>query len=360
MLKTRALLTLLPLLLPSVLTAYNTREHKEFAAAAALAACPADTPLCAELNANLPFFLYGSIHEDEAVKGHKAVFNGVEFREEEPERYGPCSEYVVAGKKHMYCNHYFFLDSFLAGKEEGSCGGNMLGATDPDCGPGGFRWESARQRGLRLWAEKVMPHYNSGKPEGKARAYYWLGRVAHLLADVAVPAHDIPHKMGHVEFEHRCFEYEASRMEAGPLPALPRDENISSLYVELARNTLSVHDAVRAEECRFSPLLKGCERLRATPTLPLESGSLIRDSLLTDAIMKSKSSALNKPEIIAERQLARRQLELIRPLTVAYTARLLELFGAQAGLAVKDLEVPAEAPACAFEGRVVRFDGAPR
>lgn len=355
----RALLMLLPLL-PSALQAYNSPEHKEFASGAALAACPADTPLCSELGANLPFFLYGSVREDEAAKGHKETFNGVEFRDEEPERYGPCSEYVVAGKKYMYCNHYFFFNSYLAGGPEGSCGSSMLGATDPDCGPGGFRWESARQRGLRLWTEKVMPNYYSAKPDGKARAYYWLGRVAHLLADVAVPAHDIPHKIGHVEFEHRCFEYEAGRVEPGQLPAAPQYGDVGSLFVELARNTLSVHDAVRADECRRSPQLKGCDKLRATPTLPLESGGFIRDSLLTDAIMKAKPSVLDKPEIVAELKLARRQLEIIKPLTVAYTARLLELFGAQAGLAVMDLQPPAEATAVAFEGRAVSFDGAPR
>jgi hypothetical protein len=101
--------------------------------------------------------------------------------------------------------------------------------------------------------------------------------------------------------------------------------------------------------------------MRATPTLPLESGGFVRDTLLTDAIMKGKAKALNTTEMKAERALARKQLAVIKPLTVAYTARLLELFGVQTGLSVQDIEVPVEVPTGdAFEGRAVNFDGALR
>jgi hypothetical protein len=43
------------------------------------------------------------------------------------------------------------------------------------------------------WDQKVIPLYLSGKKEGNEEkvneAYYWLGRVAHLLEDATVPAH---------------------------------------------------------------------------------------------------------------------------------------------------------------------------
>lgn len=360
MIKPLALPALLLPLFSFNLYAYNPADHKAFAADAAASLCAARPagPFCAELAANLPFLLHGAVMEDMAAKGHKETFNGVEFRDEEKDAYGPCSEYVVTGKKYMYCNHYFFLESYLGGGPEGSCGSNMLGATNPDCGKKDHRWESARQRGLRLWKEKVMPYYTGVRPDGKARAYYWLGRVAHLLADVAVPAHDTPHKMGYAEFEHRAFEYEAGHVETGPLPSETVPADISALYTGLAGRTLEINAAVRAAECRRSPQAKGCEKMRATPTLPLESGGFVRDTLLTDAIMKGKSKALNTPEMKAERALARKQLALIKPLTVAHTARLLELFGAQAGLSAQDIEVAVEVPAGdAFEGRAVNFDG---
>ena len=327
----------------SPLLAYNPSDHKEFAAGSAAAACAGGAAqFCAELNEYLPFLLHGAVMEDEAVKGHKEIFNGVEFREEEAQYYGPCSAYVLAGKKHMYCNHYFFLESYLSGGWEGACGASMLGATPPECtGDLPFRWESARQRGLRLWKEKVLPNYFGGKPDSKARAYYWLGRVAHLLGDVSVPAHLVPHKIGYVEFEHRVYEFEAGRVETGPLPqgALPGDLN--GLFEELAKQTLAIHDASRSGECRRDPGIAGCESGRASPTRPLQSWLGIRNIKLTNDIMNAKAKALSKPEIIQERKLARRQLEQIKPLTVAFTAKLLELFGAQAGLAVQDIALPA-------------------
>lgn len=355
----------LPLLLACLagpVSAYNSPEHEDFAGTAAAAACAAapGSAFCSELGENLPFLLYGAVREDEAPRGHDAVFNGVRFSEEEPGAYGPCREYVVAGKSYMYCNHYFFVTDYLAGGAEGSCGSRMTGATDNLCeGKDPFRWESARQRGLRLWKEKVLPNYFSGAPDGRARAYYWLGRVAHLLADVAVPAHVIPHKIGYVEFEHRVFEYEAGRSPIGALPDAATPGTVDGLFTGLAVGTLRAHDESRSAECRREPAVSGCDRGRASPTRPLESRLTVKNLLLTDAIMKAKPGALGKPEIARERRLAAAQLAVIKPLTAAYTAALLRLFAVEAALQPRGVDLSslqAEIP----PGRAVDFDGALR
>jgi hypothetical protein len=362
MIKPAALLCLLLSLPPAQLFAYNTREHKAFAADAAAAVCAAvPGALCAEITDNLPFLLYGAAMEDEGYKDFKAVFNGVEFSDEEPDKHGPCKSGWLYGERHMYCNHYFFVANFLAGRPEGSCGSNLLDATTPDCdGRKPFQWESARQRGLRLWSEKVIPNYSAGSAEGRARAYYWLGRVAHLLGDMTVPAHVVPHKINYVEFEHRVFEYEAAFVETEGASPIPATADLGGLFVELARGALEVQAQVRSGECLRQPALTGCDKGRATPTRPLESRLKLKNALFTDAIMKAKPEVLSRPEILAERDLARRQLAVIKPLTVAYTARLLQLFGAQTGLSVREIALPAVDAAPSFEGRSVDFDGAPR
>jgi len=358
--KAAALLCLLLSLPPAHLFAYNTREHKAFVSEAAAAACAAAPgALCADITEHLPFLLYGAAMEDEGYKDFKTVFNGLEFRDEEPDKHGPCKSSWLYGERHMYCNHYFFLDNFLGGRPEGSCGSNLLDATTPDCdGRKPFQWESARQRGLRLWSEKVIPNYSAGGAEGRARAYYWLGRVAHLLTDMSVPAHVVPHKIDHMEFEHRVFEYEAAFAEADGVAAIPATADLNGLFVGLAGGALEVQAQVRSGECLRQPELTGCDKGRATPTKPLESGLKLKNMLFIDAIMKAKPDALSKPEITAERGLARRQLAVIKPLTAAYAVRLLQLFGAQTGQSVRDIAVPVEVPAAGvFEGRAVSFDG---
>lgn len=340
----RALRYLLLLLLAAPAAAYNYPEHETFASAAVTAVCARDasSPLCTEIKGNLPFLLHGAAMEDEAAKGYKEIFNGVAFRDEEPSSaYGPCREYVLAGKTYMYCNHYFFVRSYLAGGPEGSCGRSMLGATDPACeGDGAFRWESARQRGLRLWKEKVIPYYYGSAPDSKARAYYWLGRVAHLLADVSVPAHLLPHTIGYVEFEHRSYEYEAAHTGIGPLPAVPVPGDLNGLFEELAKNTLETHDAVRAGECRRDPGVAGCDKMRASPSRPLESSISLRNIKLTNDLIGGKPGAVGRPEILSERVLARRQLAVVKPLTMLFTVRMLELFGEQAALTPLPVAVP--------------------
>ncbi len=71
---------------------------------------------------------------------------------------------------HPYCNHFWDPD-----------GG-------PDAGLNVFarQWQSAYRRAQHLWDGKVIPLYQGGQID---QAYYWLGRIAHLLADISVPAH---------------------------------------------------------------------------------------------------------------------------------------------------------------------------
>lgn len=73
-------------------------------------------------------------------------------------------------------------------------------ADEGDCSKGLCRRRNAWRRGTLLWSgpEGVLPFYLKGD---KARAYDRLGHVAHLLADMATPAH------AHREFHgsDRCF-----------------------------------------------------------------------------------------------------------------------------------------------------------
>ncbi len=46
-------------------------------------------------------------------------------------------------------------------------------------------YDSAYVRAQMLWDTHVIPNY----PSNMSEAYYWLGRIAHLLTDMAVPAH---------------------------------------------------------------------------------------------------------------------------------------------------------------------------
>ena len=68
------------------------------------------------------------------------------------------------------------------------------------------RWDSAYIRAQKLWDVRVLPLYRAGR---KDEAYYWLGRVAHLLADMSVPAH------AHRDFHPLWESYERSLVERG-------------------------------------------------------------------------------------------------------------------------------------------------
>ena len=327
--------------LSSTALAYQTSDHDRFVVDGADVICPAGTgtPFCAELKKYLPFLRHGAVMEDKAYKGLRETFNGVEFSDEETAlAYGPCKMYAVAGKTYAFCNHYFFVDSFLAGGGEGPCGTSILGATKPECtGASPHQWDSTSQRAKRLWLDKVLPYYQKGTPEAKARAYYWLGRVAHLLADSSVPAHVIPHDIGYIEFEHRVYEDEAGHVETGPLPDEEVPVAMDELFIKLARSSNKTHDTVRADACRREPRQPGCEAGRASPSRPLE-GTVLANVKLTNDIINGKEDALAKPEIRKERELARLQLAQIKPRTVAYTARLLQLFRGEA--AVSEYRIP--------------------
>ncbi|MBI4668880.1 MAG: hypothetical protein HY747_06805 [Elusimicrobia bacterium] len=97
-----------------------------------------------------------------------------------------------------YCNHFWNADG---GPDDGlyAC---WNGAWDgANCER--KHWDSAYRRAQKLWDEEVLPRYNSGD---KAAAYYWLGRIAHLLGDISVPAH--VHKDVHISdsYEHYMAE----------------------------------------------------------------------------------------------------------------------------------------------------------
>ena len=70
---------------------------------------------------------------------------------------------------HPYCHHFWNPDG---GEEAGLYWVKQ--------------WDSAYRRAQTLWDDKVIPNYSSGN---KVEAYKWLGRVAHLLTDMSVPAH---------------------------------------------------------------------------------------------------------------------------------------------------------------------------
>jgi len=65
----------------------------------------------------------------------------------------------------------------------------------------GYQFASSYNKAQELWNKKVICYYighdNKGNacPIDKPQAYYWLGRVVHLLEDLAVPAHvhNVPH-----------------------------------------------------------------------------------------------------------------------------------------------------------------------
>jgi formylglycine-generating enzyme required for sulfatase activity len=44
----------------------------------------------------------------------------------------------------------------------------------------------ALHKALRYWRDYCLPHYRAGR---KAEAYYYLGRIVHLLSDMSVPTH---------------------------------------------------------------------------------------------------------------------------------------------------------------------------
>ncbi len=104
-----------------------------------------------------------------SLDGSKILY-GVRMEDQEidMDAYAKCSILYIGGGR-PYCQHFW----------------------DEDAGPNAGlylnkQWDSGYQRSQKLWDKKVIPYYNAGK---KKEAYYWLGRVAHMLGDLGVPAH---------------------------------------------------------------------------------------------------------------------------------------------------------------------------
>jgi hypothetical protein len=109
-----------------------------------------------------------------------------------------------------------------------------------------YRYDSAYRLAQDLWDNKVIRFYREGKElirqgnneEGGAKideAYYWLGRVAHLLTDMTVPAHVhlLPHAPDLPLTENDpadCFEYYFDKNHPERINKYIGDPNIGPLY----------------------------------------------------------------------------------------------------------------------------------
>lgn len=71
----------------------------------------------------------------------------------------------------------------------------------------GTHFDSSYRLAQFYWDHLVIPLYLLGTNSFKAQAYYWLGRIAHLLEDATVPAH--VHDDAH-GFRSQCDSYEDS------------------------------------------------------------------------------------------------------------------------------------------------------
>lgn len=363
----------LKLLLPVFLSgtpvfAYQIGSHKEFVAKAVENICAAAPSgrLCLEMKENIDFMLYGAAMEDDAYKGFKQTLKGMIFKDEEPERYGPCK---AKGKYHPFCSHYFFVSDYLSDGAEGACARSVSGATNnilcsARISPLGwanvssagaarpkpvrglpFRWESARQRGLRLWKEKVFAYYFSAGAESKARAYYWLGRVAHLLADTAVPGHVAAHTLNRYEFEHRIYEKAAESVPVVMDRArIQAPDQLSDLFVDLALKTIKTDGDMRTERCWKRPGDRACQKGWFGPTSTLESRLQLRTTLrIVSLILFENGTLWDKTEVKEEQEFAREEAQPLKARSAVYTEKFFELFGAQAGLSARDMNIPAPA-----------------
>lgn len=189
------------LLLPDGARAYTTDVHANMVADAVKAFCradPAGAP-CMELSKYAKYAAFGAVMEDDFKQGETYTFGDAMFTDEEaPEAY--CFD------GHPYCSHYWF------GEAAGGAGITTFGATNPTTPSAVIawlfspprKWDSAWGRTVKIWNGKVIPNYARGN---YPQAYYWLGRAAHLLADMGVPQHVTPHPaVSTTELKHRCYE----------------------------------------------------------------------------------------------------------------------------------------------------------
>lgn len=113
------------------------------------------------------------------------------------------------------------------------------------------RWDSAYVRAQKLWDGRVLPLYRAGR---KDEAYYWLGRVAHLLADVSVPAH------AHRDFHPFWESYERYLVEL--------EDGAYNFKRWTGSGAPAAADSLRELFLSMAGLAAGFDSARAAGTLP--------------------------------------------------------------------------------------------
>src|SRR6185369_14769089 len=71
----------------------------------------------------------------------------------------------------------------------------------------GSHFDSSYRLAQFYWDHLVLPLYRIGGSSATQQSYYWLGRIAHLLEDLTVPAHVHDDIHG---FPTNCDAYEDS------------------------------------------------------------------------------------------------------------------------------------------------------
>lgn len=106
------------------------------------------------------------------------------------------------------------------------CGARLPGGFFP------FLWPGPRSRGRRLF-EQAVAAYHGGE---LAKAMVLLGRVAHLVADLACPVH--VHRVLHETDPFEWYvETHREALLARPLPAVPTAGSVAEILKALAAQT---------------------------------------------------------------------------------------------------------------------------
>ncbi|MDO8806273.1 MAG: hypothetical protein Q7R35_17795 [Elusimicrobiota bacterium] len=318
---------LLPLFFSSAAGAYMWRVHEPMVREAAQTLCKTapDSLPCLEFSKYLKFAVFGARMEDGFAQGGSYVLDEQVFNDEdEPGAY--CSMRGTAGGR-PYCTHYWFDSG-------GATGITMLGATNPDTGAvlGHIfptrQWDSTWGRAVKIWNGKVLPYYANGN---YPQAYYWLGRVAHLLADTGVPQHVIPHSwISMTELKHRCYElrvdlkypvFAASGREQGGQASFSKSDPYSLFSDMRSASREAVGYTPSAKE---APEVLTPERLKLFDELAVAQegsggeGKAFYDSTLDRACGAVFGDALNK------------EASVLIPQIITRTASLFEFFYSQA------------------------------
>ena len=170
----------------------------------------------------------------------------------------------------------FGFDSNVDRAQKYATGGYGLdGKLDPEWGTGEARWGSAPGEGaLALYAKG-----------DKARAYWYLGHMAHLLEDLTVPAHALlyPHPFNGDDYEH----FMGSRYRGWP--ARPADVETFETVPELYGRT-----------CEITQRFDAGNSDRAGEDGTLDRGAR-RDGGFTEAELREEADVLMP---LAERRVA--------------------------------------------------------